>query len=105
MAGLWESWRDPSGDTLRTFCVITTEPNAVMTPIHDRMPVLIQQKDWANWLDPGLDGRALKDLLRPMRADVMEAWPVIKRMNRTVEDDPSLMDSIKPEGTERVSIS
>lgn len=50
IAGLWESWRSPEGEILRTTCIITTGPNAVMTPIHDRMPVILRPEDWRAWL-------------------------------------------------------
>ena len=49
MAGLWESWKAPDGSILRTVCLITTDANAVMQPIHDRMPVFIGKQDWRAW--------------------------------------------------------
>ena len=50
MAGLWESWRAPDGTILRTVCIITTDANTIMQPIHDRMPVIIARQDWRDWL-------------------------------------------------------
>lgn len=49
IAGLWKAWRGPDGSILRTFCILTTGPNEVMKPIHDRMPVLLHPKDFARW--------------------------------------------------------
>lgn len=92
MAGLWESWRDPVGQIMRTFCVITTGPNAVMRPIHDRMPVLIQPKDWAAWLDPRTASEDVAGLLSPAPDDVLEAWPVSKAVSRAANEGPQLME-------------
>ena len=50
LAGLWEAWRAPDGNILRTVCIITTEANEVMRPIHDRMPVIVKREDWDEWL-------------------------------------------------------
>ena len=50
MAGLWESWKAPDGTIHRTVCIITTDANTIMRPIHDRMPVIIQRQDWRDWL-------------------------------------------------------
>ena len=50
MAGLWESWKAPDETILRTVCIITTDANAIMQPIHDRMPVIIAKQDWRDWL-------------------------------------------------------
>lgn len=50
MAGLWESWTAPDGTILRSVCIVTTEAIAVMQPIHDRMPLLLEQNAWAAWL-------------------------------------------------------
>lgn len=95
MGGLWESWRDEEGKILRTFCIITTGPNAVMEPIHDRMPVLIQPKDFARWLSPEVEGSRLMELIAPAPADAMEAWPVSKAVSRSASDGPELIEPLK----------
>ena len=69
LAGLWEWWRDPqSGARVETYTVITTDANAALAPIHNRMPVIISQDRYAAWLDPGQDPRAL---LAPYASDAM----------------------------------
>lgn len=50
MAGLWESWKAPDGSVRRTVCLITTEANDVMKPVHDRMPVIVRKENWQSWL-------------------------------------------------------
>lgn len=95
MAGLWESWRSPTGDVVRTFCIVTTAPNAAVSQIHDRMPVLIRPEDFAVWLDPAIDGATLRDLLAPCPAEDIEAWPVSHDVNRASADGPTL---IRPQG-------
>ena len=66
MAGLWDSWqaRDAT-DPEATFAIITTTPNAVVTPIHDRMPACLDAESAALWLDPGTPAEVLQALLRP----------------------------------------
>jgi putative SOS response-associated peptidase YedK len=96
MGGLWESWTSPEGDILRSFCVITTAPNEVMQPIHDRMPVIIAQENWAAWLDPKYaDDAALKPLLMPYAAVQMEAWQVSRRVSNAREMEASLIDKMR----------
>jgi putative SOS response-associated peptidase YedK len=89
MAGLWESWRGEDGEILRTCAVITTGPNAVMAPVHDRMPVLIEPKHWRTWLDAPVE--TVHALLAPAPDTELRAWPVGKRVNRAGEDDPGLI--------------
>lgn len=92
MAGLWESWRDPTDHIIRTFCVITTGPNEVMAPIHDRMPVMIQPTDFARWLSPEIDGSTLASLLAPLPAELIEAYPVSRKVSRAREDGLALVE-------------
>ena len=72
-AGLWEGWRAPTGEVLRTFCIITTATNATIRQLHDRMPVVLEASDWPTWL-----GEAEGDpvsLLRPAADDTRSSPP------------------------------
>jgi len=81
-AGLWTVWRAESEDEVRSFTIITTSANEIMAPIHDRMPVILREKDEARWLDPDL-GRPeeLLPLLVPYPPDEMEFWEVSPYVN------------------------
>src|ERR1700758_862691 len=65
-AGLWDRWRDPSGQWIKSCSILTTTPNAVTSIVHDRMPVILQKDDYDLWLDPRMtDVEAISDLLKP----------------------------------------
>uniref|UniRef100_Q47CL6 Abasic site processing protein n=1 Tax=Dechloromonas aromatica (strain RCB) TaxID=159087 RepID=Q47CL6_DECAR len=81
-AGLLAAWKAPDGQTLVTTCIITTEPNEVMVPIHDRMPVILGADQYDAWLDPlNHDVEALKQMIRPCSAERMTAYPVSPLIN------------------------
>lgn len=83
MAGLLARWTAPDGEDRITTCVITTAPNAVLAPIHDRMPVLLADADLDAWLAPDhRDLPALEAMLRPADAEGMVAWPVDPAVGR-----------------------
>lgn len=92
MGGLWESWRRPDGEILRTACIITTGPNDVMEPIHDRMPVILRAEVWQAWLEAPVEN--IQPLVSPYEPDTMQAWPVDRRVSRTVDDDAGLIEPI-----------
>lgn len=76
-AGLWETWRDRTkAQVLETYTVLTTDPNEIMEPIHNRMPVILTPKDYQRWLAPGEPTHLPTDLLRPYPAEEMKAWKV-----------------------------
>ena len=76
--GLWDECRDKvSGETLRSCTMIITEPNEFVAAIRDRMPVLLTEKDYEPWLR----GRAGLELLKPVLEDLLQCWPVSKRVN------------------------
>lgn len=76
-AGLLAAWRAPDGQTLVTTCIITTAPNEVMAPIHERMPVILGAEQYDAWLDPqNQDIEALQQIIRPCSAEGMVAFPV-----------------------------
>jgi putative SOS response-associated peptidase YedK len=92
MGGLWESCRRPDGEILRTACIITTGPNDIMEPIHDRMPVILRAEDWQAWLEAPVEN--IQPLVCPYDVDAMQAWPVGRRVSRTVDDDAGLIEPI-----------
>ena len=96
MAGLFEAWRASDADEwLLTCCVITTEPNALMAPVHDRMPVMLDASQWAAWLSRGLnDPDAVAPMLKPFDAARMQAWPVAKAVGRSSAEGEALIEPI-----------
>ncbi len=92
-AGLWERWSSPAGETLETCAVLTTEANAVVRAIHDRMPVILSPTAYARWLDPELrDPAALADLLQPLPDEALEPRAVGLAVNDARHDDPSCLE-------------
>ena len=86
-AGLWEYWEGPQGDALETCTILTTEPSELVRPVHDRMPVILDPRDWDLWLDPGVqDPARLQPLLHPYPAENMTAFPVSQAVNNPAND-------------------
>jgi putative SOS response-associated peptidase YedK len=87
-AGLWERWRDPSGQWVKSCAILTTAPNAVTSTVHDRMPVILRKDDYDVWLDPGMQNvAAISELLKPCDARLMRCYPVSTRINHVANDD------------------
>ena len=92
LAGLWEKWKDRATATeLLTFTVITTDPNEVVQPLHDRMPVIIPEHDYDRWLKAPPE-RPPIDLLRPFDPEKMTAWKVDKAVGNVKNDRPELIE-------------
>jgi putative SOS response-associated peptidase YedK len=92
LAGITSTWQG-----VRSVALITTMPNAVMEPIHDRMPVIVTPQSYAGWLDPAnQDEQDLMRLVRPYPAERMSARPVSMRVNQPENDEPSLIDEAGP---------
>lgn len=92
LAGLVERWISPGGEALLTCCIITTEANALLAPIHDRMPAIISPPDFAAWMDRGhTDVEALRGLLRPAADGGMMAYKVSRAVNSSRDDSPALV--------------
>ena len=89
LAGLWEGWRSPEGEVLRSFAIIVTAANATTAPIHDRMPVIVEPPDWPLWLGE-TEGDATS-LLHPAAEDVLRVWPVSTRVNRPANNAADLL--------------
>lgn len=106
-AGLWENWRDrDAGEAapwLRSCTIVTGPANALLAPIHDRMPVILPRQAWGAWLgEIPASPAALQALLVPFPAERMRAYPVSPRVNNVRNDDSSLADPVMAEGGIRV---
>lgn len=95
LAGLWEVWKDPEqqdAEWLKSCTIITTDPNALLKPIHNRMPVIIPPESWDAWLDPDNDDLdALEQLLKPAPEDLLELFPVSTDVNSVKNNGPQLV--------------
>jgi putative SOS response-associated peptidase YedK len=90
--GLWESWKDKeSGKSLETYTIFTCDPNSIMEPLHNRMPVIIKRSDYERWLAPGDPKQPPIDLLRPFNSDEMKVWPVSKDVGNVRNNRPELI--------------
>ena len=87
-AGLWDRWKNPSGEWVKTCTILTTTPNAVTSAVHDRMPVMLDPDSYDLWLDPGMQNvAAVSDLLKPSDARAMRCYPISTRINYVANDD------------------
>jgi putative SOS response-associated peptidase YedK len=87
-AGLWARWRDPAGRVVDSCAIVTTAANAVVAPVHDRMPVILPRKGYDTWLDPKAPAGVVKQLLAGTPNDALVAVPVSTRVNDVGCDDP-----------------
>ncbi len=91
-AGLWERWRDPAGDgPVESFTIITTDANAQLRPIHERMPVILDPEAFDLWLDPQAPLDGLQALLGPYREEGLIAIPISTRVNNVRFDDAAVL--------------
>ena len=102
-AGLWEYWKEaddpeePSGQrmSIQSCTILTTEPNELLRPLHNRMPVILHPRDYELWLDPKIqDKDRLQPILRAYPPEEMEAFPVSRLVNRPANDDPRCIEPL-----------
>ena len=92
LAGLWEIWNAPDGSQILSCTIITTEPNELMQPIHNRMPVILPESAYSAWLSPQEgDVSALQPLLTPYPAEAMLAYPISRLVNSPDNDVPEVI--------------
>jgi putative SOS response-associated peptidase YedK len=92
-AGLWDRWRDPkTGDDVLSCTILIHQPSRWMSQFHDRMPAIIEEKDFDAWLK----GEAGKEVLKAAPEDVLREWKVSTRVNKSGQgdEDPTLVDPI-----------
>jgi putative SOS response-associated peptidase YedK len=94
-AGLYEHWKKPEGGWLSTCAVITTQANQTLSPIHQRMPVILGPEQQALWLDPDLhDSAVLSALLKPLPDDEIDFYPVSPEINKVRFNNPACLDAV-----------
>ncbi|KJR48057.1 Gifsy-2 prophage protein [Desulfosporosinus sp. I2] len=95
-AGLWDTWKQPTGDIINSCSIITTTPNDLMAPIHHRMPVILPREVEHVWLDQGVtDSSFLKSLLIPYPSDLMMAYEVSKLVNSPKNNGTECLASVE----------
>ena len=93
LGGLWDRWRHGDAEPLETFTILTTPPNPLIAPLHDRMPAIINRPDLERWLDVrGQDAAPAAGLLRPFPAERMQGYPVSRRVNAAANEGPDLIE-------------
>lgn len=94
--GLWERWKDKAtGQELETYTVITTDPNELLEPIHNRMPVIVARKDYDRWMSSSDPSQLPVDLLKPYPAEEMKVWKVGNAVGNVRNNSPDLIEEAK----------
>lgn len=91
-AGLWDIWEKPGGERIESCTIITTAANAVIQPLHDRMPLIVAPEDYGVWLTVNIDGAS--DVLGVPSSAQLEAYPVSTRVNKPANDDPGCIERV-----------
>jgi putative SOS response-associated peptidase YedK len=95
LAGVFDVWRDKAtGQVLLSYTVITTDPNELLEPFHNRMPVIVRPADYERWMAPAEPSHLPLDLLRPYPDELMSAWKVGQAVGNVKNDVPGLIEPI-----------
>jgi putative SOS response-associated peptidase YedK len=101
-AGLWDEWLSPDGSQVKSCTIITTEPNALMSSLHTRMPVILPSSSFGQWLEPSAQKpENLQSLLQQYPAEAMTAYPISTLVNSPANDRPELLVPVKFDKTTR----
>jgi putative SOS response-associated peptidase YedK len=96
-AGVWDRWKSPQGIWIESCSILTTDANALLKDVHDRMPVIVPPEQYAVWLDPAVeDSPDLKQILQPFDARQMKGYPVSKTVNSPNNESPECAAEITP---------
>jgi putative SOS response-associated peptidase YedK len=94
-AGLWEQWKGPDDHVIESCTLLTTQPNDLIRPVHNRMPVILHPSDYGLWLDPRVQqADRLQPLLRAYPPEEMEAYPISRFVNRPNNDDARCIEPL-----------
>ncbi|MCL1471175.1 SOS response-associated peptidase [Argonema antarcticum] len=94
-AGLWERWSKGEDEAIASCTILTTQSNELMGPIHHRMPVILDPKDYDKWLDPEVQKpESLQSLLQPYKSEEMTFYPVTTKVNNAKTDSPDCIKKV-----------
>ena len=94
-AGLWETWKSPDGERIKSFTILTTKANQLIQPIHDRMPVILSGETQALWLDPLTeDTEVLGKLLTPAPDEDLDVYQVSNLVNSPKNNGPECIQQV-----------
>ena len=100
-AGLWSLWRDPQTEEwLRSCAIVTTTPNAVVEPLHNRMPVVLERALWARWIERSTELSEVHAMLAPAPDDALELVAVSPLVNDVRNEGPQLLEPAEGDPTE-----
>jgi putative SOS response-associated peptidase YedK len=92
LAGLWDAWKNPTGDWLQSFSIITVEASVAMSTIHDRMPAILMPPEYDQWLDRGETERPPTHLLRPYPKTTLQIHPANPKVGNVRNQGIDLLD-------------
>jgi putative SOS response-associated peptidase YedK len=96
LAGIWDHWKSPDGNVIESFSILTTSSNELISPLHDRMPVVLDLKFKDIWLDPKLTNpEQLKPYFKPYPSGSMEMYPVSDLVNSPKNETPECIHSVR----------
>lgn len=88
-AGIFDEWKSPKGEIVKTCAILTTSSNNSMKSIHDRMPVIVKKSDYAIWLESGeLKEKALRNIFETLSDQSLIVTPVSSMVNSPRNDEP-----------------
>jgi len=93
LAGLWERW-EKGKNPLESCTILTTEPNSLLAPLHNRMPVVVPPESYELWLDPEANSKTLHELLAPYPPDELIFYPVSRLVNSPYNESPELIEAL-----------
>lgn len=94
MAGLYDSWQPKPGEWQRTFTIVTTGANAVLEPVHDRMPVILAKDAIDDWIGPGVPLGRVRELMVPAPASLLLPRAVSQKVNSVKNDTPDILEPV-----------
>ncbi len=94
-AGIWDTWKSQDGQEIKTYSIMTTEPNKEMKTVHDRMPVILHPEDEADWIEPSnIEPDKLGKLLFPFEDNGLEIYEGSKDINNPRNNDIRLLQAV-----------